>query len=96
MNPGIGHQVGLELVQINIESPVKPKRSCDRRYDLSSQPVEIDIGGTVNLEVVPAQIIDGLVVHQEGDVAVVKGGVRVQEGVVGLYHRRGDLGSRVD
>ena len=38
MNPGVGHQVGLELSQINVQSTVKSQRGGDRRYYLSNQP----------------------------------------------------------
>ena len=39
VNSGIGHQVGLELSQIYIQSPVESKRSCDGRHDLTNQSV---------------------------------------------------------
>ena len=40
--------------------------------------------------------IQHLVVHQEGAVAVLQRGVRVQDGVVRLHDGRGHLGCRVD
>ena len=38
VNPGVGHQVGLELSQINVQSTVKSERGGDGRYYLSNQP----------------------------------------------------------
>ena len=38
MNSGVGHQVCLELSQINVQSTVKSQRGGDRRYYLSNQP----------------------------------------------------------
>ena len=38
-----------------------------------------------------ADVVDGLVVHHEGTVGVLQGGVGTQGGVVGLDHGRGHL-----
>ena len=38
-----------------------------------------------------ADVVDGLVVHHEGTVRVLQGGVGAQGGVVGLHHGRGHL-----
>ena len=40
--------------------------------------------------------VDGLVVHHEGAVGVLQGGVGGQDGVVGLYYGRGHLRGGVD
>ena len=111
MDPGIGHQVGLELIQIHVESSVKAKAGRDRRDNLRYQTVEVCVGGTLDTQIPEVQIrcmslqeimatppladvIDGLVVHHEGTVRVLQGGVGAQGGVVGLHHGRGHLMKR--
>ena len=38
-----------------------------------------------------ADVVDGLVVHHEGTVGVLQGGVGTQGGVLGFHHGRGHL-----
>ena len=94
--PGIGHQVGLELGQIHIESSIKSQGGSDGGDNLANQTVEVGVGGTVNVKVPTADVIDGLIVHHEGTVGVLQGGVGRQDGVVGLHHGSGHLRSGVD
>ena len=63
VNTRVGHQVGLELIEVNIQSPVKPEAGRDGGDDLGNEPVEVGVGGTLHSEVVLAEIVDGLVVH---------------------------------
>ena len=44
VDPGVGHQVGLELSQVHVESSVKPQRGRDGGHDLPNQPVEVGVG----------------------------------------------------
>merc|ERR1712029_535485 len=96
MNPGVGHQVGLELCKIHIESSVKPERGRDGGHNLTNQTVEVGVGWPLNIQVAAADVIDGLIVHHEGTVRVLQGGVGGQDGVVGLNHSCGHLRSWVD
>ena len=96
VDTGIWHQVGLELCQINIEGTIETKGSSDGGHDLTDQPVEVGVRRTLDIEVPTADIVDGLVVHHEGTVRVLQGGVGAQDGVVGLHHSGGHLGSWVD
>ena len=96
MDPWVGHQVGLELGEIHVESSVKPQRRRDGGDDLPDQPVQVGVSGTLNVQVAAADVVDGLVVHHEGTVGVLEGGVGGEDRVVRLNHRRGHLGSRVD
>merc|ERR1719499_504225 len=86
VDPGVGHQVGLELSQINIESSIKSERGSDRGHNLTNQSVEIGVGWSLNVQVAAADVIDGLIVHHKGTVRVLQGGVGGQDGVVGLNH----------
>ena len=94
VDPGVGHQVGLELVQIHVESSVKPETGRDRGEYLRDEPVEVSVGGTLHTEVVLAEIVDGLVVHQEGHISVLQCCVGEEDRVVGLHDGRGDLADR--
>merc|ERR1719346_835560 len=96
VDPGVGHQVGLELSQIHVQGSVEPQGGGDGGHDLADQPVEVGVGWPLNVQVATADVVDGLVVNHEGAVGVLKGGVGGQDGVVGLDHSSGNLGSRVD
>jgi hypothetical protein len=96
VDTGVGHQVGLELRQIDVEGTIEAQRGRDGADDLSDQTVQVGVGGALDVEVTTADVVDGLVVDHEGAVGVLEGGVRGQDGVVGLNHGCGHLRSRVD
>ena len=48
MDPGVGHQVGLELVEVHVESSVEPEAGRDRRDDLCNEPVEVGVGRSLH------------------------------------------------
>merc|ERR1719204_3003773 len=68
MNPGVGHQVGLELVEVHVESSIKPQGGRDGGHNLGDEPVEVGVGRPLDVEVPPADVVDGLVVDHEGTV----------------------------
>merc|ERR1712126_411830 len=90
------NQIGLELIKIHVEGSIKSERCRDGGHNLGDQTVQVGVGRTLNVQVPPADVVDGLVVDHEGTVRVFQGGVSAQGGVVGLYHCGGDLGSGVD
>ncbi len=96
VDPGIGDQVGLELIEVYIQGSIKSKRSRDRRDDLSNDAIEIGIGGPCCVQVISTQVIDGLIVAKEGDIRVLHDGVGRQKRVVGLHNRCRNLRRRVD
>jgi hypothetical protein len=49
-----------------------------------------------DVEVAAADVVNGLVIDQEGTVRVLDGAVRRQDGVVGLDNRVGNTGRGVD
>merc|ERR1712243_88567 len=91
VDPGVGNQVSLELCQIHVKSSVKSKRGCDGGYNLTDEPVEVGISGSVDVQIATADVIDGLVVDHESTVRVFKRGVSGQDGVVRLHHCSGHL-----
>ena len=82
----VGHQVGLELSQINVEGAVKSQRGSDGADNLGDQPVQVGVGWSLNVQVSSADVINGFVVNHEGTVGVLQGGVGGQDGVVWLYN----------
>ena len=96
MDPGVGHQVGLELGEVDVECSVEPEGGGDGGDDLRDQPVQVRVSWSLDVQVPPADVVDGLVVHHEGTVGVLEGGVGGEDGVVRLNHCSRHLGSRVD
>ena len=71
-------------------------RCSDGGNNLTDQSVEIGVSWSLYIQITPADVIDGFIVHHEGTVGVLQGGVGGQDGVVRLHHRSRCLGSRVD
>ena len=91
VNPGVGHQVGLELGQIDVQSTVKSERSGDGGYDLANESVQVGVGWSLNVEVSATDVVDGLVVDHEGTVRVLEGGMGGQNCIVWLNNCGGHL-----
>jgi hypothetical protein len=77
-------QVGLELVQIDVERTVEAQRRGDRADNLGNQAVQVLITGARNVKVATADVVDGLVVDEESAVGVFDRAVGGQNGVVWL------------
>jgi len=96
VDTGVGHQVGLELSDIDVQGTIEPQRGGQGGDGLGQQPVQVGVGGTLNVQVATADIVDGLVVQHDGNIGVLQQRVGGQHGVVGLNNGGGDLGGRVD
>jgi hypothetical protein len=96
VDTGVGDQVGLELVEINVERAVETERCSDGRDNLGDQAVEVLVAGALNVKVATANVVDGLVVDHETAVGVLEGGVSGEDGVVRLDNGGGVLGGRID
>jgi len=92
----VWHQVGLELSDIDVEGTIESEGGGQGGDDLSDQPVEVGVGGALNVEVTTADVIHSLVVEHDGDVGVLEERVSGQDGVVWLNNGGGDLGGWVD
>lgn len=79
------HQVGLELGQIDVEGTIETETGGDRANDLGDQTVQVLITGTRDVQVATADIVDSLIVNQEGTVRVLNGAVGGQDSVVRLH-----------
>jgi len=96
MDTWVGHQVSLELSDIDVEGTIESEGGSQGGDDLGDQSVQVGVGGSLNVEVSTADIVDGLVVEHDGDIGVLKEGVSRQDRVVGLDDGGGDLGRGVD
>jgi len=96
VDAGVGDQVGLELSEVDVQGAIEAEGGGDGGDDLADEAVEVEVGGALNAEVPAADVVDGLVVDEEGDVRVLEGGVGVENRVVGLDDRGGDGGGGVD
>jgi len=96
MDTGVGDQVSLELSDINVEGTIESEGSSEGGDDLGDESVQVGVGGSLDIEVSAADVVDGLVVEHDGDVGVLKEGVSGEDGVVGLNNSGGDLGGGVD
>merc|ERR1719209_2545170 len=96
VDPGVGNQVGLELVQVHVQRAVKPQGGGDGGDDLADQPIQVGVAWPLYVEISSADIVDRLIVDHERAVAVLESCVRAQGGVVGLHHGGGYLRSWVD
>jgi len=63
---------------------------------LSDESVKVGVGGSLDVKISAADIVDGLVVEHDGDVGVLEEGVGGEDGVVRLNDGGGDLGGGVD
>merc|ERR1719510_2860581 len=96
VDPGVGHQVGLELSQVHVEGSIKSQGGGDGGHDLANKSVEVGVGRSVNIQVTPADVVDCLIVNHEGTVRMLQGCMSSQDSIVGLNHSSGYLRSWVD
>eukprot|EP00054_Salpingoeca_dolichothecata_P031339 m.263169 g.263169 ORF g.263169 m.263169 type:complete len:467 (+) comp26822_c0_seq1:96-1496(+) len=96
MDTWVGHQVSLELSQIDVEGTIETEGGSHGGHNLGNQAVQVGVGGALNVQVAAANVVDGLVVNHKGTVGVLEGGVAGQDGVVGLDNSGGHLRGGVD
>ncbi len=51
MDPGVGHQVRLELGEIHVQGTVEPQRGRNRGDDLTDQTVEVGVRRSLDVQV---------------------------------------------
>ncbi len=95
MDTRIRHQVGLELVQVDVECSVEAKTGGDGADDLSDQTVKMLVAGTRDVEIATADVVDGFIIYEECAVRVLDGAVGGEHGVVWFYHGGGDARSGI-
>jgi len=96
VNTREGYQVGLELVQVDVQGTIESEGSGDGRDDLCNKTVEVGEARGGDSQVLLADVVDGLVVDHERTVGVLKGGVGSQDSVVWLDDGVAELGGGVN
>lgn len=96
VNTWVWDQIGLELVEIDVEGTIKAEGGGDGGNDLGDEAVKVLVVWTLQSEVTSADVVDGLVINHEGTVRVLKGGVGGEDGVVWLDNGGGGLWGWVD
>ena len=84
MDSGVRHQVGLELSHVHVQGSVESEGGGQGGDDLGDESVQVGVGGSLDVEVSPADIVDSLVVEHDSDVGVLQEGVGGENGVVGF------------
>jgi len=69
----VGHQVCLELGQLHIERTVEVQRGGDGGDNLADEAVEVSASGTLDIQVLVADVIDSLIIHHESAVPMLQG-----------------------
>ena len=96
MDSWVWDQVGLELSNINVEGTIESEGGGQGRDDLGNESVQVGVGWSLDIEVSSADIIDGLVIKDNGDIGVLEERVSGEDGVVWLNNGGGDLWGWVD
>jgi len=95
VDSGVGDQVGLEFSDINVEGSVESEGGSQGRDNLGNESVEVGVGGSFDVQLSSADIVDGFVVEHDSDIGVFQEGVGGKNGVVGFNNSGGDLGGGV-
>jgi spermidine/putrescine-binding protein len=82
MDTRIWYKIGLELVEIDIESAIESQAGSDRTDDLCNQSVEMFIIWSGDVKVSAANIINRFIVDKEGAVGVFNCAMSRQDGTV--------------
>lgn len=61
MDSGERNQIGLELVQIDVQRTVESKRGSDGRHNLSNKTVEVGEGRRGDAKVSSTDVVDTVV-----------------------------------
>ena len=70
MQPGKRHQVHVDFAQVAIELAWEAKARSDSTHGSRDEVVEIAIGRSRKLQGPEADIVQGLIIHQEAHVCV--------------------------
>jgi hypothetical protein len=86
----------LEFSDIDVKGTIESEGGSERGDNLSDESVQVGVGWSLNVEVSSGNIVDGLVIEDDGDIGVLKKRVGGEDGVVWLNNGGGDLWGWVD
>ena len=96
MDSWVGHQVGLELSNINVQGTIESEGGSQRGDNLGNESVQVGVGGSFNIQVSSADIVDSFVIEHDCDISVLQEGVSGEHRVVWFYYSSGDLRGWID
>jgi len=96
MDTGVGHQIGLELRDINVQRAIETEGGGQGGDDLGQQTVQVGVRGALDVEVAAADVVKSFVVDLIGNIGVLEKRMDTQHGVVGLDDGGGNLGAAPD
>jgi hypothetical protein len=96
MDSWIWDQVSLELGDIDVKGTVESEGGSEGGDNLSNESVQVGVGWSLNIKVSSADIIDGFVIEDNGNIGVLEKGVSGQHGVIWLNNGGGDLWGWID
>ena len=96
VDTGEWHQVGLELVQVDVQGTVESQGSGDGGDNLGDKTVEVSEARRSDSQVLLADIIDSLIIDHERTIGVLKGGVGGQHCIVRLDDGVSEPGGGID
>mmetsp|Transcript_48999 Transcript_48999/g.88100 ORF Transcript_48999/g.88100 Transcript_48999/m.88100 type:complete len:322 (-) Transcript_48999:28-993(-) len=91
MDARVGHEVRLELSDVNVQRTIKAQGSRQRTDDLGNQSVEVRVCRPLNVKVPAANVIKSLIVIHDGNISMFEEGVHAQHSVIRLDNSCGDL-----
>lgn len=84
VNTRIRDQVGLELVQVDVQGAIKAQAGSHGRHYLSDEAIQVLIVGSRDIKAATADVVHGLVINQECAVGMLDGAVGGENSVVGF------------
>ena len=96
VNSWIRHKVGLEFSDIDVQGTIESEGCSEWWNNLSNESVQVSVGGSFDVQVSSADIVDSFVVEHNGDISVFKKWVGWKNWVVGFNDCSGDLGWGID
>ena len=96
MDSWVWDQVSLEFSNINVKGTIESEGGSEGGDNLSDKSVQVGVGWSLDIEVSSADIIDGFVIEDNGDIGVLEEGVSGEDGVVWLNNGGGNLWGWID
>ena len=72
MDSWVWYQVGLELSNINIKGTIESKGGSEGGDNLGNESVQVGVGWSLYIEVSSADIIDGFIIKNNGDIGMLE------------------------
>jgi hypothetical protein len=75
MDSWIWYQVSLELGNIDVEGTIESEGSGQRGDNLGNESVQVGVSWSLDIEISSADIIDGFVIKDDGNIGMLEEGM---------------------